>query len=79
MHWELWAIPTGNMIAAPRTEADALALVRELLGKDWHADELSLIVEDEARPPDKLPPALTGAELEARAHAGRRKRAQRTA
>lgn len=68
MHWELWAIPTGNMIAAPDSEAAALALVRELLGRDWQPDELSLILEDESRPTGELPPALTGAELATRAH-----------
>lgn len=69
MHWELWAIPTGNMIAAPATEAEAQALVRELLSEDWRADELSLILEGEARLAEALPPAVTRAELAARAHA----------
>lgn len=63
MHWELWAVPDFNLIAAMEREAEALALVRELLAKGWRADHLSLIVEDEARPAEELPPALTGEEL----------------
>jgi hypothetical protein len=26
MHWEVWALETGNLIAAPGTEGEALAL-----------------------------------------------------
>jgi hypothetical protein len=69
MHWEVWALDTGNLIAAPATEGEALALVRELLGKGWRAEDLSLMLEDEARPVEELPPALSGAKLHARARA----------
>ena len=67
MHWELWAMPDFNLIAATDGEAEALALVRELLAKGWRADNLSLILEDEARSAGELPPALTGEELARRA------------
>jgi hypothetical protein len=63
MHWELWAVPEGNMIAAPTNEVEAAALVRELLGKGWPAGDLSLIAEDEQQAPELLPPALTGRDL----------------
>jgi hypothetical protein len=69
MHWELWALNTGNLIATPATEAEALALVRELLAKGWSADDLSLGVEDEGRPVESLPPPLEGAALAAHARA----------
>jgi hypothetical protein len=69
MHWELWALNTGNLIATPSSEAEALALVRELLAKGWSADDLSLGVEDEGQPVESLPTPLEGAELAARARA----------
>ena len=69
MHWELWALSTGNLIATSSSEDEALALVRELLAKGWSADDLSLGLEDEGRPVESLAPPLEGAELAARAEA----------
>lgn len=79
MHWELWSVPTANLIATFTTEADGFALVRELLGKGWQSDELSLMVEDEAVPVENLPPALSGAELARRADQARTGPIRRTA
>jgi hypothetical protein len=45
MHYELWGIPrggSGNMIADFDTQAEGLAMVRDLLAAGWDADELSL-------------------------------------
>lgn len=67
MSWELWAIPSGNLITATETEAEALDVARGLLLTDWRADELSLIFEDESKPIEDLPPALTGDALARRA------------
>ena len=67
MSWEVWAIPSGNLIAATETEAEALRIVRDLLATDWRADELSLIFEDESKPVEDLPPALSGDDLARRA------------
>jgi hypothetical protein len=67
MHWELWALDTGNLIATPETEHEALELVHELLGKGWRAEDLSLGVEDESLPVEKLPSPLEGEALAARA------------
>jgi hypothetical protein len=44
MHYELLAISTGNRIAKPSGEVEALALVRELLAIGWEADDLGLIL-----------------------------------
>ena len=63
MQWEVWAIPTSNMITAEATEARALAIVRDLLAADWTSDELTLIVDDESLAIEDLPPAITGDEL----------------
>lgn len=69
MNWELWAIPSGNLIAATETEAEALRIVRDLLATDWHPNELSLIFEDHSQQVEALPPALTGDALARRAGA----------
>ncbi len=63
MNGEVWALPSGNLIAATETEAEALGIVRELLATDWRADELSLIYDDQSMPVENLPPALSGDEL----------------
>ena len=67
MHWELWSIDTANLVGTFDTEAEGLALVRELVGKGWPAEVLSLMVEDETVPVEVLPLAVTGAELARRA------------
>jgi hypothetical protein len=67
MHWELWSIDTANLVGTFGTEAEGLALVRELVGKGWPADILSLMIEDESRPVEALPPALSGDDLIRRA------------
>ena len=63
MQWEVWAIPTSNMIAAEASEARALAVVRDLLASDWTPDELTLIADDESLDIEDLPPAITGDDL----------------
>ena len=67
MHWELWALSSGNLIASPDSEDEALALVRELVSKGWRAEDLSLGVEIESLPAEALPPPLEGDALLARA------------
>jgi hypothetical protein len=79
MHWELWAVPTMNLISSRATEDEALALVRELLAKGWQSNELSLIAEDDVSPAEDLPPAITGAELARRATASSTTTRRRTA
>ena len=63
MFWEVWAIPTANLIAAKATETEALAVIRDLLAADWVVDELTLIFDDPSVPVEQLPPALTGDDL----------------
>ena len=40
MHYELWALDTGNLIRDYDTEAEALATVCDLLAAGWNADDL---------------------------------------
>ena len=63
MQWELWDVQSGNLIGWRESEAEALALVRELVGKGWPVEALSLMADDEALVVEALPPAVTGAEL----------------
>ena len=67
MQWELWDVESGNLIGWRESEVDALALVRELVGKGWPVEALSPMVDDEALAVEALPPAVTGAELVRRA------------
>jgi len=71
MNWEVWAIASGNLIATTESEAEALGVVRDLLATDWRPDELSLIFDDQSRPVEDLPPALSGDPLVRRAGASR--------
>jgi hypothetical protein len=69
MHYELWALNTGNLIRDYDSEAEALAMVRSLLASGWCADDLGLRLEyDEGEEGDDavLPLALYGAALAAR-------------
>jgi hypothetical protein len=63
MWWELWDVESGNMIGTRDTEADALALVRNLVDKGWPIAALSMIYDDDAWADQDLPPAITGDEL----------------
>jgi hypothetical protein len=69
MIWEVWAIPTSNLIAAEESEAEALAVVRDLLSEGWKPSELVLILDDPALADEGLPPGVTGDELCRRAEA----------
>lgn len=69
MHYELWAISTGNCLALSATEDDALKIVRDLLAVGWKAEELSLGLENEDVYSPDLPPVISGEELKALAYA----------
>jgi hypothetical protein len=79
MSWEVWAIPTANMVTAKATEAEALAVVRQPLAVDWTADELVLIFDDPSLADEDFPPGVTGDELARRAEAASADRVRRTA
>jgi hypothetical protein len=70
MHYELWALNTGNLIRDFDHEIEALQLVRDLLADGWDAADLGMHLEwDEGEDGDDslLPPAVTGPELAAQA------------
>ena len=79
MVWELWDIETGNMIGFRDTEAEALALVRNLVDKGWPIAALSLLADDDDLLVEALPPAVTGDELARRAGIAGENPARRTA
>lgn len=68
MHYEVWGKPysgSGNIIGEFDTEAEALALVRELVDDGWAAEELGMgLAPDESDPGDvALPTWLSGSTL----------------
>ena len=67
MIWETWDIESGNMVGHRDTAAEALAVVRDLIGRGWPIAALSLMAEDESLDVEALPPAITGEELARRA------------
>ena len=71
MHYELWDTESANAIGMYRTEAEGLAIVRDLLEAGWSAEHLALgqeFGEGEAGDDADLPPVLRGAALAARAY-----------
>lgn len=72
MHYELWDAESANVIDVCETEAEGLAMVRQLLAAGWDPEHLALGLDfDEGEQGDDaaLPPVLRGAELAVRARA----------
>jgi hypothetical protein len=66
MHYQLWALNTGNLIREHDTEAAALATARALVAEGWSVEDLGLRAEPDDGDPDNvdvLPPALYGSAL----------------
>ena len=61
--YEVWELETRSLVAAYPTQAEALALIRQMLEYGWTADEIVLAAENERFEPADLPPPLTGAAL----------------
>lgn len=69
MHFELWAVHSGNLIARAASEMEALEIVRGLLAANWDPGDLLLGAErDPGDPEGDLPPVLEGAALKERAY-----------
>jgi hypothetical protein len=79
MWWELWDIDSGNMIGTRDTEAEALAMVRELVRAGWPISVLSMLTDDEALVDEDLSPAVSGDELARKAGIVSESTARRTA
>lgn len=68
MHYELWALNTGNLMRDFDTQAEVLMTVRDLIANGWDASDLGVRLEwDDGDDGDDnlLPPALYGATLAA--------------
>lgn len=74
MYYQLWDLAGGNRIADFRSEAEGLAMVRELLVAGWSVEDLALgaFAENGDSGDLQLPPVLCGAELADRAAPPRR-------
>lgn len=70
MHYQLWDSKSSNVVAILQTEAEGLAIVRQLLSDGWDPGRLTLGLDfDEGEEGDDalLPPVLYGAALARRA------------
>ena len=67
--YEVWELASRSLVETYPSEAQALALVRELLAGGWSPDDLVLAAENERLAVENLPPFLTGDAL-ARAAGG---------
>ena len=66
MHWELWALNAGNLIAGFESDEEALVLARQMISEGWNADDLGICLEwDDGEEGDDalLPPARYGPTL----------------
>ena len=67
MHYEIWDVDSGNLIAAVSSQGEALRLARTLLQAGWSEDHLSIgAVPDPGESDAGLPPSLHGAQLRER-------------
>jgi hypothetical protein len=78
-YWQIWHLPSGNAMADADTEAEALAVVREIVREGTVYGDLVLIYDDPALADEDLPPGVTGEELALRAEAAAPNPARRTA
>jgi hypothetical protein len=78
MHYELWHVPSGNLVNTFASEAEALAVVRRALQQrgQSHAEQFALGVEDRRGQTRAI---ASGAELVARAVAAGVPTGRRTA
>ena len=70
MHYQLWDAKSANVIDIVQTEAEGLAIVRQLLSNGWNPEHLSFGLdfdEGEEGDDDTLPPVLYGEALAERA------------
>ena len=58
--YEVWELETRSLVATYPSEAEAIALVRQLLTAGWSPDDLVLAAENERVDVPDLPPFLTG-------------------
>jgi hypothetical protein len=65
--WEIWDVPSRNMLADARSEQEALAIVREIVGEGAAYSDLTLLFDDPDLDVEALPPPVTGDELARRA------------
>ncbi|HZO26574.1 MAG TPA: hypothetical protein VFH48_11370 [Chloroflexota bacterium] len=65
--WEIWDLPSRNVLADAESEVEALAIVREFVGEGATYSDLLLLFDDPDVDVEKLPSPVTGEELAQRA------------
>ena len=67
--WEIWDLPSRNVLADAESEVEALAIVRELVGEGSTYSDLMLLFDDPDVDVEDLPSPVTGDELARRTEA----------
>ena len=67
--WEIWDLPSRNVLADAESEHEALAIVREIVDEGSTYSDLMLLFDDPDVDVEKLPSPVTGDELAQRAEA----------
>jgi hypothetical protein len=68
--WEIWDVPSRNVLADARSEQEALTIVREIVGEGSTYSDLLLLFDDPEVGVGALPTPVTGDDLARRAAAG---------
>lgn len=78
-YWEIWHLPSRNVLADAESEHEALAIVRDIVGEGSKYSDLMLLFDDPGLDVEDLPTPVSGEELAQRAEAAGDDPVRRTA
>jgi len=78
-YWEIWHLPSNNVLADAEAEHEALAVVRAIVAEGTMYSDLMLLFDDPEVDVEDLPSPVTGDELARRAEAAGNDPVRRTA
>jgi len=78
-YWEIWHLPSNNVLADAESEQEALAIVREFVDAGSKYSDLMLLFDDPDLDVEELPTPVTGEELAQRAKSASNDPVRRTA
>ena len=78
-YWEIWHLPSNNVLADAEHEHEALSIVRDIVGEGAKYSDLMLLFDDPDLDVEALPTPVSGEELAQRAEAAVDRPVRRTA